>query len=180
MCVCVCVYVCDFPLCCCSCRTKVDRKATHLYSLTYSLANAHTTYTHTQVYQVATEERGLPSTQHIPTLVEQDSWLYHTTRGDGDEKEETLGRAMVCCVFVCSMWKAAGVFGEVGLCVCVRMCVCVFVHVDMSFAFYSPFSCSLLSVSLSHIHTYIHAHTHTHTPRPATASTAANSPMPTT
>jgi len=44
----------------------------------------------------------------LVTLVEQDEWLYNTTR-DG---VVTQGRSMVCCVFVCSLWKAAGVFGS--------------------------------------------------------------------
>lgn len=42
----------------------------------------------------------------IPTIVEQDSWVYNTTRYG----EPAVGRSMVCCVFVCSMWKNAGLF----------------------------------------------------------------------
>jgi hypothetical protein len=34
--------------------------------------------------------------------------MYHTRR-NGEPAE---GRSMVCCVFVCSLWKAAGVFGD--------------------------------------------------------------------
>lgn len=48
------------------------------------------------------------STAALLTVPEQDSWLYNTTRYD----EPAEGRAMVCCVFVCSTWKAAGVFGD--------------------------------------------------------------------
>jgi hypothetical protein len=44
----------------------------------------------------------------IPTIVEQDSWVYNTTRFG----EPAVGRSMVCCVFVCSMWKEAGIFGD--------------------------------------------------------------------
>jgi hypothetical protein len=44
----------------------------------------------------------------LPTIVEEDAWLYNTTRYG----EVVQGRSLVCCVFVCSMWKAAGVFGE--------------------------------------------------------------------
>ncbi len=66
-----------------------------------------------EVYQHANQTMSLPSSA-ISAVVEQDAWLYHTTRGDGDEKVDTLGRAMVCCVFVCGLWKAAGVFGEAG------------------------------------------------------------------
>jgi hypothetical protein len=40
--------------------------------------------------------------------VERDDWVYNTTKfGDA-----AVGRAMVCCVFVCNLWKAAGVFGN--------------------------------------------------------------------
>lgn len=44
----------------------------------------------------------------IPAIVEQDSWLYNTTRNG----EPAVGRSMVCCVYVCSTWKAAGLFGD--------------------------------------------------------------------
>lgn len=40
--------------------------------------------------------------------MEQDDWLYQTKRF----KQPAVGRAMVCCVFVCSMWKHAGVLGD--------------------------------------------------------------------
>jgi len=44
----------------------------------------------------------------VISIPEQDTWIYSTTRYD----EPAEGRCMVCCVFVCSMWKAAGVFGS--------------------------------------------------------------------
>jgi len=44
----------------------------------------------------------------IPIIPEQDSWVYNTTRYG----EPAVGKAMVCCVFVCNIWKAAGVFGD--------------------------------------------------------------------
>jgi hypothetical protein len=51
----------------------------------------------------------------VPVVVERDDWLYHTTRETREGgKEEVLGRAMVCCVFVCGVWKASGVLGEEG------------------------------------------------------------------
>jgi hypothetical protein len=59
-----------------------------------------------QLYQVA-DQQGMTSNQVI-IMPEQDTWLYETTRYD----EPAVGRSMVCCVFVCSTWKAAGVFGE--------------------------------------------------------------------
>lgn len=46
----------------------------------------------------------------IPTLPEQDTWLYQTTRYNDTNPVE--GRSMVCCVYVCSSWKAAGLFGD--------------------------------------------------------------------
>lgn len=52
-------------------------------------------------------KQGLTSNQVI-TIPEQDTWMYETTRYD----QPAVGRSMVCCVFVCSTWKAAGVFGE--------------------------------------------------------------------
>jgi len=47
-------------------------------------------------------------TTDIIKMPEQDTWLYNTTRYD----QPAVGRSMVCCVLVCSMWKAAGVFGD--------------------------------------------------------------------
>jgi hypothetical protein len=47
----------------------------------------------------------LPS---LPTIIEQDDWMYQTKR-DG---KPAVGRSMVCCVFVCSIWKAAGLFAD--------------------------------------------------------------------
>jgi len=46
----------------------------------------------------------------IPTMVEQDSWDYNTTRYG----EVAQGKAMVCCVFVCNIWKAGGLFESLG------------------------------------------------------------------
>ena len=48
------------------------------------------------------------TSNEVITIPEQDTWLYETTRYD----QPAVGRSMVCCVFVCSTWKAAGVFGE--------------------------------------------------------------------
>jgi hypothetical protein len=46
--------------------------------------------------------------RELPTLVEQDSWMYNTTRYG----EPAVGRSMVCSTYVCSSWKAAGLFGD--------------------------------------------------------------------
>jgi hypothetical protein len=40
---------------------------------------------------------------------EQDAWYYHTVRYN----ESAIGRAMVCCVFVCNMWKEGGLFDSI-------------------------------------------------------------------
>jgi hypothetical protein len=51
--------------------------------------------------------QGLAVSQ-LPTVVEEDAWLYNTTRYG----QVAQGRSLVCCVFVCGMWKSAGVFGD--------------------------------------------------------------------
>jgi len=62
-----------------------------------------------EIYEAA-NSKGIDSIA-IPTIVEQDDWTYATTRYG----EPAEGKAMVCCVFVCNMWKAAGVFGDMEL-----------------------------------------------------------------
>lgn len=60
--------------------------------------------------QYAQTQKGLNSIADIYIIPEQDSWVYQTTQNG----KPVVGRAMVCCVFVCHMWKAAGVFQELG------------------------------------------------------------------
>ena len=60
-----------------------------------------------ELYQLAAE-KGLSSLDLI-RMPEQDSWRYNTTR-NGEPYE---GQDMVCDVFVCNMWKAGGLFGDV-------------------------------------------------------------------
>ena len=48
--------------------------------------------------------------REIYTIPEQDAWMYNTTKNG----VAVIDRSMVCCVFVCSMWKAAGLFTEIG------------------------------------------------------------------
>jgi hypothetical protein len=50
------------------------------------------------------------SFRELYTIPEQDAWMYNTTRNN----VTTINRSMVCCVFVCAMWKAAGLFSEIG------------------------------------------------------------------
>ena len=61
--------------------------------------------TFSQVFQYADQNNFNPWT--IPAMIEQDSFMYQTTRYNN---ETVTGRSMVCCVFVCSTWKAAGLF----------------------------------------------------------------------
>lgn len=44
----------------------------------------------------------------LPAIVELDTWLYETNRYD----KPAVGPSQVCSVFVCSMWKAAGLFKD--------------------------------------------------------------------
>lgn len=59
-----------------------------------------------EIYQAAAEV-GMTSADVI-VIPEQDVWMYNTTR-NGDPY---VGADMVCDVFVCHMWKAGGLFGE--------------------------------------------------------------------
>jgi hypothetical protein len=60
-----------------------------------------------QIYQTASQVNNMPA-RVIPTVVEQDEWTYETTRYG----EPATAPSLVCCVFVCNVWKAAGVFGD--------------------------------------------------------------------
>jgi hypothetical protein len=53
------------------------------------------------------ERQGIPS-RKLPTLPEKDSYMYETTRFG----KPIVGKSMVCCVFVCNMWKAGGIFKD--------------------------------------------------------------------
>jgi hypothetical protein len=60
-----------------------------------------------ELYQEAGKQ-GYAAVNDVISIVEQDTWVYNTTRWG----EPYVGKAMVCCVLVCNTWKAAGVFGE--------------------------------------------------------------------
>eukprot|EP01084_Bolivina_argentea_P006551 12433_1 len=53
---------------------------------------------------------GMESVQ-VTTIIEEDSWRYNMQRNDGSYVE---GLSMVCCMFVCHMWKAGGLFDDLG------------------------------------------------------------------
>merc|ERR1712130_669259 len=46
----------------------------------------------------------------LALIPEQDGWLYPTTR----EGTPTISPVMICNVFVCNVWKTAGLFAEIG------------------------------------------------------------------
>lgn len=52
--------------------------------------------------------QGFENSVDVVLIPEDDNWEYNTTRYG----EPAVGKAMVCCVYVCSSWKAAGVFGD--------------------------------------------------------------------
>ena len=58
-------------------------------------------------------ERGIDP-QTLVTQVEEDAWTYNLTRTGKDGVATTVqGPSLVCSAFVCSVWKAAGLFGAV-------------------------------------------------------------------
>jgi len=56
----------------------------------------------------AAHQKGL-TTAELYAIPEQDSWMYNTTR-NGNPAE---GPSMVCCTFVCDMWKHGGLFSDI-------------------------------------------------------------------
>ena len=60
-----------------------------------------------QLLQHANETAGVRA-EELPTMVEQDSWQYDTTRFNISAR----GPAQVCCVLVCNLWRAGGLFGN--------------------------------------------------------------------
>jgi hypothetical protein len=92
----------------------VDRIIPQISDLMYNQAwnkRLGTVGLHTaQLYQAAAETNQITS-RAIPTIVEQDEWTYNTTRY-GVPAE---GPSLVCCVFVCNMWKASGLFGDMDI-----------------------------------------------------------------
>ena len=63
--------------------------------------------TFAQVLQYANQSAGIRA-EDIPVIVEKDSWVYETTR----HGVAAVGPALVCCSFVCNMWKAGGLFAD--------------------------------------------------------------------
>lgn len=96
----------------------IDRADPDLSNLFWNQALNHRLNTEglntAQIWQEAANQ-GMDS-REVPTIVEQDEWLYKTTKyvhGNEGEMVEVEDRAMVCCVWVASLWKAAGVFDNI-------------------------------------------------------------------
>jgi len=89
-----------------------DRLAPPVASLLFNQALAHRVNGPADMRAAeilyAAYQQGI-STPDLPVIVESDEWEYQTTRY---QNTTTTGRSMVCCVFVCNIWKAAGVFGS--------------------------------------------------------------------
>jgi hypothetical protein len=64
------------------------------------------TVLHSLMVAMTQENKTLPDLYMMPEL---DSYRYNTTRNG----TFTVSKSMVCCVFVCNMWKAAGVYSEI-------------------------------------------------------------------
>jgi len=60
-----------------------------------------------QIVQVADQQKIPRNT--LPVIVELDTFRYNTTQND----IPVSGLSMVCCVFVCEMWKHGGIFDEI-------------------------------------------------------------------
>jgi hypothetical protein len=87
----------------------IDRNIPQLADVLYNQAfNKHigTSGLRTaEIYRTASVDHSIVS-RMIPAIVEQDAWLYNTTRY-GQPYE---GPSNVCCVFVCNTWKHGGLF----------------------------------------------------------------------
>merc|ERR1711871_900366 len=56
----------------------------------------------------AADDAGISDPATIPTIPEMDEWMYNTTRWG----QPVEGMSMVCDVFICAVYKAAGLFGS--------------------------------------------------------------------
>jgi len=61
-----------------------------------------------EVLQVANEQ-GMTNLAELAPIVEDDKWLYTMKRYNDTVKAPS----MVCCVFVCNMWKVGGLFDDI-------------------------------------------------------------------
>ena len=60
------------------------------------------------IYRIAADQNISAST--IPMVPESDDFNYTVNRGN----VSVTGKSMVCCVFVCNMWKHGGIFDDIG------------------------------------------------------------------
>mmetsp|Transcript_2380 Transcript_2380/g.2554 ORF Transcript_2380/g.2554 Transcript_2380/m.2554 type:complete len:651 (+) Transcript_2380:63-2015(+) len=61
----------------------------------------------TDVLQIA-KTKHQQTFEDLYQMIERDEWKYNTTRNG----QPIVAKSMVCCVFVCNMWKVAGAFGN--------------------------------------------------------------------
>lgn len=61
-----------------------------------------------EVLQYAYQNKSMSNLALLPIIVEDDSWNYSIKRYN----QTTQAPSMVCCVFVCHMWKAGGLFDD--------------------------------------------------------------------
>jgi len=57
----------------------------------------------------AAHKQGIKA-EEIPPMVESDEWQYATTKYG----KPVIAPSMVCCVFVCNIWKSSGIFSDIG------------------------------------------------------------------
>eukprot|EP00760_Papus_ankaliazontas_P015604 PhM_4_TR16614/c0_g1_i1/m.40565 len=85
---------------------KVAPAASIIFSQAWNKRMGTSELSATAIYRLAAQ-KGM-NTSELNAIVEQDSWDYNTTRFGAP----AVGKSQVCCVFVCNMWKAGGVFGD--------------------------------------------------------------------
>ena len=59
-----------------------------------------------ELFQIAGQQ-GYKQWTEVAIIPELDIWDYNMTN---TANEDVVGKDMTCCVFVCNMWKAGGVF----------------------------------------------------------------------
>lgn len=90
----------------------LDEIAPQIGDMLFGQAFNHRVGTHglrlPEVLQIANEQ-GMTNLAELAPIVEDDEWLYDIKRYNDTVKAPS----MVCCVFVCHMWKSGGLFDDV-------------------------------------------------------------------
>lgn len=63
-----------------------------------------------EIFQAA-NAKGITDLRNLPVIPEDDNWKYTIKRYN--ETTKNTYPSMVCCVFVCHMWKAGGLFADI-------------------------------------------------------------------